>query len=809
MLKNNNKGYFLAETIIVLTVVALAITTLYVNSMESYVKEKNELTKYNTVDGLYSANAVKKYLYKYVNDFKVNANTNGYIDVNNYLNGQSIKVSNVTFFKELNVKQLYFSTYDMTKLISSGVLKKNIQKELSNIENDSKCVYRYIVIYNDYSYSLVGVGCGEEEEEIQTIAKFNYTGSEQTYTVPANGYYKVEAWGAQGGNSGGKGAYTYGEVYLKKGTNLYIQVGGQGSNNPAGVLQSVAGGYNGGGGTEGQNCCSRSFGTGGGATDIRLSGGAWNDDLSLKSRIMVAAGGGGRFTEGTEGGSAGAGGALNGLPGSGKNENYCVGLGGTQTSAGTISTTGENCDVTEDAGYTDPGKSFGGFGYGGKHGTDGNNSTGGGGGYYGGSSSGHIASAGGGSSYVSGYAGCVAIATSSSLTPKTGCTDGTTNIECSYHYSGTIFQNAKMIAGNDKMPNHEGTGTMTGNSGNGYAQISYCGIDQASCNSLKAEFNYTGSTQVYTVPTSGYYKMEAWGAQGGSVTENGEIPKAEGGKGAYTYGEIYLESGTNLYIQVGGQGSKSAASTAQDLSGGYNGGGGTKGQNCCSRSFGTGGGATDIRLSGGAWNDLSSLKSRIMVAAGGGGAFNGTNVGSWSNPGGYGGGLHGGDGSQGTFEAGQWCSGLGATQTSGGKITTDCEKSDNFNGEKTGSFGIGGGYSSTGEAVTGGGGGYYGGSKSGHIASAGGGSSFISGYKGCVAISSESSLTPKTGCTDGTTNIECSYHYSGKKFQNAKMIAGNDKMPNHEGTGTMTGNSGNGYVKISYCGTNQSSCKSN
>ena len=85
MLKNNNKGYFLAETIIVLTVVALAITTLYVNSMESYVKEKNELTKYNTVDGLYSANAVKKYLYKYVNDFKVNANTNGYIDVNNYL----------------------------------------------------------------------------------------------------------------------------------------------------------------------------------------------------------------------------------------------------------------------------------------------------------------------------------------------------------------------------------------------------------------------------------------------------------------------------------------------------------------------------------------------------------------------------------------------------------------------------------------------------------------------------------------------------------------------------------------------------
>ena len=89
------------------------------------------------------------------------------------------------------------------------------------------------------------------------------------------------------------------------------------------------------------------------------------------------------------------------------------------------------------------------------------------------------------------------------------------------------------------------------------------------------------------------------------------------------------------------------------------------------------------------------------------------------------------------------------------------------------------------------------------------GSSYISGYAGCVAISSASSLTPKSGCTDGTTNIECSYHYSGKKFQNAKMVAGNDKMSNHDGTGTMTGNSGNGYAKITYCGYDQSSCNSN
>ena len=39
------------------------------------------------------------------------------LDVNNYLNGQSIKVNNVTFFKELNVKQLYFSTCQTDRLL--------------------------------------------------------------------------------------------------------------------------------------------------------------------------------------------------------------------------------------------------------------------------------------------------------------------------------------------------------------------------------------------------------------------------------------------------------------------------------------------------------------------------------------------------------------------------------------------------------------------------------------------------------------------------------------------------------------------
>ena len=762
MLKNNNKGYFLAETIIVLTVVALAITTLYVNSMESYVKEKNELTKYNTVDGLYSANAVKKYLYKYVNDFKVNANTNGYIDVNNYLNGQSIKVNNVTFFKELNVKQLYFSTYDMTKLISSGVLKKNIQKELSNIENDSKCTYRYIVIYNDYSYSLVGVSCGEEEEEIQTIAKFNYTGSEQTYTVPMNGYYKIEAWGAQGGNvdtyssipsaSGGKGAYTYGEIYLEKGTNLYIHVGGQGSKSSVSTAQIVSGGYNGGGATGGQSCCNRSFASGGGATDIRLSSGVWNNDASLKSRIMVAAGGGGAFNgsnvetlynQGGYGGSL-VGGA--GSQGTNTSDQYCYGLGATQTSGGKITT-----DCAQ-ASSVSSGVITGLFGIGGGIATSNSAITGGGGGYYGGSNSGHIASAGGGSSYVSGYAGCVAIASSSSLTPKSGCTDGTTNIECSYHYSNKIFQNAKMVAGNDKMPNHDGTGTITGNSGNGYAKITYCGYDQASCQGFNASFDYTGSEQTYIAPVDGYYNLEVWGAQGDVV--------ADTGFGGYSAGNVKLNKGDTLYVVVGQKGQYSGI-------GGYNGGGRGSTNNDSTYGYSTGGGgATHIASVKGTLSSIvASNKDKVYIVAGAGGGHSG-----WQNNG-TGGSAGGYVGSNGTGQTA-----TGGSQTTGGSGDS----------ATAGNFGLGGSIILGTHSAGGGGAGFYGGGSAGNGGGAGG-----SGYIGNSLL---------------TNKVMYCYNCTASNDTSTKTVSTTNVSANPV---SKSAKKGNGYAKITYCGTDQASCNSN
>ena len=279
-------------------------------------------------------------------------------------------------------------------------------------------------------------------------------------------------------------------------------------------------------------------------------------------------------------------------------------------------------------------------------------------------------------------------------------------------------------------------------------------------------YSYTGSSKTFTPNHDGAYKLEAWGAQGGN-------DYATGGKGGYTSGVISITKNNNIYIFVGGQNQ-------------FNGGGAGINSPTYGVYIANGGGSTDFRLINAAWNDSTSLASRIMVAAGGSGsakytlAWNGAAAGgsgsakytlAWN--GAYGGGLQGENG-----KYNKWGSNETISYASSGS-------------QITGNFGF--------STATGAGGGYRGGatgSGDSTVYTAGGGSSYISGYKGCVAIISASDTTPKAGCSDGTTDITCSYHYSGKRFINATMIAGNASMPNLAGTSNITGNSGNGVAKV-------------
>ena len=124
-------------------------------------------------------------------------------------------------------------------------------------------------------------------------------------------------------------------------------------------------------------------------------------------------------------------------------------------------------------------------------------------------------------------------------------------------------------------------------------------------------FAYTGGSQQITLD-AGTYKLEVWGAQGGTGYSSSGVGKA-GGKGGYSVGTISLSSSTTLYIVVGGSGN----TTNVTHSGGYNGGG----ANTLWSGYagGSGGGATHIATASGLLRNLSGNKQSILIVAGGGG----------------------------------------------------------------------------------------------------------------------------------------------------------------------------------------------
>ena len=141
--------------------------------------------------------------------------------------------------------------------------------------------------------------------------EFSYTGAAQTFEPPVPGKYKLEVWGARGGQGAdsnvsntswnyGRGGYSYGTIELDKKDSVYVYVGGmgKGTNGETVAWSSVvAGGWNGGGNTYQDG--GEFGGSGGGATDIRIN------STSLYARAIVAGGGGGSGEDNEQAGTAG------------------------------------------------------------------------------------------------------------------------------------------------------------------------------------------------------------------------------------------------------------------------------------------------------------------------------------------------------------------------------------------------------------------------------------------------------------------------------------------------------------------------
>lgn len=643
--------------------------------------------------------------------------------------------TNGTISKLSNVNIYSFKFYDGSNLILNLIPYK---------DNNKKYCFKDLVNNKLYYSGSPEELKGFDSNNIKTgdILNFNYTGAVQSITLP-KGTYKLECWGAQGGNGangssgldsssgapGGKGGYSMGTLLLPAKTQIYVYVGGKG-----GCITSSTNDYNGGfngGGSGGVSGSMSRSGGGGGATDIRF------EQDSLYARVIVA-GGGGATSWGPSNEYGDAGGGESSIAGSNS-------PGLSNQTSGNAFGIGANAKASS---------------------TSYNINGAGGGGWYGGISS--TNSVGGGSKTHGGGGSGYVYTSSTAKNYPSGCL-----LNSSYYLS-----DAKTIAGNTSFTSPTGS-SETGHSGNGYCRITVIeckntalytrinnsmkkatafyfklnnnkmyGVGSANYNGSVMNFDYTGSVQTATL-APGTYKLECWGAQGGNGSSNGNSNiNAVGGLGGYSVGTITLSKTQKVYIYSGGKGqTKSNTGSYSTVNGGFNGGG----SNYTCGSGGSGGGGSDIRIG------TDSLYARVIVAGGGSGT-------GWTIKGAAGGGILG---------LSNYNSSYNSTQTAGGIAYTSA-----YNIMPTaGTFGIGGNGSGSSEGGSGGGGGWYGGGGAGYT----GGSSGGSGY---VYTSVTASNYPN-GCL-----LNSSYYLS-----NAQTIAGDQSFPAPSGS-TETGHSGNGHVKI-------------
>lgn len=448
MKKENKNAFFLSETMVVIAVVSVVLLGVFKIFSHVYTNYKQE-ERYNTINAINALSNIKKYFdNKGVSYDSITLN-NGYADITNIQEYETDYFDAIK--KEYSVDKLYLidmSIEDKTFPNFNVILRKYINtiktsglillvqvngSEYANIKviddnirlvGDAENEYiTYVKLggtfnepgyisesgvvptitwepaFSSYTegtyyvyYDFNGKILRRKVQVLELDKTFDYTGSEQTYTVKLDGKYKLEVWGAQGGsyNSeyyGGYGGYSVGTIELKKNQMIYVYVGGQGT-----ILNDnsdyIPGGFNGGG--RGANKDANVISTsGGGATHVATKSGLLSSLEGYKDNILIvsAGGGGTSYQSGTYSGVGGSGGGYIGSDGTNTMTDYKPGAGGTQSSGGN---SGGGVANNQERGTS------GSFGQGG----NGNYYSGGGGaGLYGGGAS-NQSGAGGGSSYI-------------------------------------------------------------------------------------------------------------------------------------------------------------------------------------------------------------------------------------------------------------------------------------------------------------------------------------------------------------------------------------------------------------------------
>lgn len=154
-----NKGFVLAETLIVTAFVASVLIYLFIQ-FTNLNSNYNDSYNYNTVEGLYSLRNIRYYILR---DNDVQA----YIE-NNLLTENIIDVTDCSIFEEdysyckklfelENIKRIFITKnkFDKTIFLDFDI---DFQKFINKINSEGNEKYRLLVEFNDSTYATIRFG---------------------------------------------------------------------------------------------------------------------------------------------------------------------------------------------------------------------------------------------------------------------------------------------------------------------------------------------------------------------------------------------------------------------------------------------------------------------------------------------------------------------------------------------------------------------------------------------------------------------------------------------------------------------------
>ena len=154
----NNRGYMLAETLIVTTFVAGILVFLFIQ-FTNLSNNYEESYKYNTVEGIYALDDVKEYIisdddaYNYI---KTNVSKTSILDITDCSIFTSQNYCSKLFDLE-NIENIIIST-NMVNPSLFNLSDENYMNFIRRLSSDGTLKYRIIARFNNDTYATIRFG---------------------------------------------------------------------------------------------------------------------------------------------------------------------------------------------------------------------------------------------------------------------------------------------------------------------------------------------------------------------------------------------------------------------------------------------------------------------------------------------------------------------------------------------------------------------------------------------------------------------------------------------------------------------------